>query len=132
MTGGKDAVDILELQPFGLGVEDEDDGDLEGVEDGKDGVRLPADVLDGRRHDLDNEEVADPVTGGRDRGTTLAEAERQDLRRVDPDGGLEAGGEGAFEDEKHRCGGFAGLVGGGGIVLDLVDQGGLEWPCCRP
>ena len=60
--------------------------------------------------------------------TTLAEAERQDLRRVDPDGGLEAGGEGAFEDEKHRCGGFAGLVGGGGVVLDLVDQGGLEWP----
>jgi hypothetical protein len=63
MLPGEDAVNVLELQPLGLGVEDEDDGDPDGVENGEDDVCLPADVLDGRWRDLDNEEVADPVAG---------------------------------------------------------------------
>ena len=123
---GKDTIDILKLQAFGFGVEDEDDGDPKGVEDGEDDVGLPTDVLDGGRGDLDDEEVADPVAGGGDGGATLAELEGQDLGRVDPDSGLEADGEGALEDEEHGGGGLASEVGRGGVVLDLVDEGGLD------
>src|SRR5438045_3525978 len=46
--------------------------------------------------------------------------------RIHPDGGLEADGKGAFKDEEHRRGGLGGLVGDGGVVLDLVDEGGLD------
>lgn len=61
---GEDAIDILEFQTLGLGIEDVDDGDPDGVEDGEDDVGLPANVLDGGRGDLDDEEVADPVASG--------------------------------------------------------------------
>lgn len=48
MLGGEDAVDVFELEALGLRVKDVNDGDPAGVEDSKDDVRLPADVLDCR------------------------------------------------------------------------------------
>ena len=123
---GEDAIDILELQALGLGVEDVDDGDPRRVQDGEDDIGLPADVLDRRRRDLDDEEVADPVARRRDGRPALAQPQRQDLRRIDPDGGLEANRKRALEDEEHGGGALAGEAGGAGVVLDLVDEGGLD------
>jgi hypothetical protein len=88
MAHGEDAVDVLELEPLRLRIEDEDDGDPDGVEDGEDDVGLPADVLDRGRRDLYDEEVTDPVAGGGDGGATLAQAEGEDLGSVCWGGGL--------------------------------------------
>lgn len=97
-----------------------------GVENGKDDVSPPSNVADGWRGDVDDDEVADPVGSSGDGRTLLSELEWQDLGWVDPDRGLETDGEGSLEDEEHGGGADTGGVGNGGLVLDLVDQTGLD------
>lgn len=70
----------------------------------EDNVGLPAQVSDGRWGNIDNKEIANPVHRGRDRRASLAELEWQNLGWVNPDGGLEADGKGALEDEEHGSG----------------------------
>lgn len=85
-------------------VEQVHDGHPSCVQHCKDDVGSPLDVSDGRGSDVDDQEVHDPVRAGGDGGTSLAETERENLRGVDPDGGLETNGECTLEDEEHCCG----------------------------
>jgi len=68
--------------------------------------------VDGRRGDVYDNEVTDPVCRRRDGRALLSCLERENLGRVDPDCGLEADGEGALEDEEHGSGADAGGVCG--------------------
>lgn len=61
------AVDVLEFAVRGFGVEEVDDGDEGGVEDGPDDVELPLQGLDAYWGDLDDHEVEGPIGGGPER-----------------------------------------------------------------
>ena len=80
------------------------------IEHGKDNVGSPSNVSDGRRSDVDNQEVQDPIGGRRNRRTFLTQTERKDFRGVYPNGGLEADSKGTLEDEEHCRGTNTGTV----------------------
>lgn len=61
LVAGEEAVDLLEREVLGLRVEEVDDGNEEGVEDGEVDVRAPADAVDRDGHDFDDEEGKDPL-----------------------------------------------------------------------
>lgn len=88
-TPHEEAIHVLELQALGLGKGEEDHGDPARVQHGEDDVRFVADVREGDGGDLHDHVVEDPVAGGGDGGASLAEAEGEDFRGVDPD--LEGG-----------------------------------------
>lgn len=59
VVGGEDLVNLLQREALRLGQEDGNDGHPGRVEDGEESVGSPADVLEGRRSELDDGEVAD-------------------------------------------------------------------------
>ena len=59
----EELVDLLERQKSGLGVEEVDEGNEEGVKDTEVDISLPADARDGYGGDFDDEEGEDPVGG---------------------------------------------------------------------
>ena len=59
----KQLVDLLEGQKSGLGVEEVDEGNEEGVEYTEVDISLPADARDGYGCDFDDEEGENPVGG---------------------------------------------------------------------
>jgi hypothetical protein len=79
------------------------DGNPGCVQDCKDDIGPPFDVFEGRRSNVNDQEVHDPVCACGDGRTSLSETERKNLGGVHPYRGLEADGECTLEDEKHRC-----------------------------
>ena len=73
-----------------------------GVENAKDNVRLPLDVLERGRHEVAEGEVEDPVCRGRERDGLAPYAERVELRGVDPADGA-PGGCVASDEEVGAC-----------------------------
>lgn len=96
------------------------------VQNGKDDIRDPSYTRDSQRRDLHHDEGEDPI---RRRGYArpfLSEPQGEDFGRVHPDGGLEADGESALEDEQHDCTGDSGCVYSRCLELDLIDERGLD------
>lgn len=84
---GEDEVDLLERAARGLGVQEVDDGEEDGVEDAEEQVRaeaVGARVAHQHRRDHDDEEVPQPVRHRRHGVGLRARLERVDLRRVQP------------------------------------------------
>jgi len=123
-VGSEELVDLLEVPALGLGKHEVDDRDPAGVEDGKDDVGLPLDVLKGRGGELDNGEVEDPVAGGGESRTLGPDGKRKDLGGDEPDSSLETEGEEELEDEEH--GGSSSTVDGSTTLLGLLDQTSLD------
>ena len=63
------------------------------AKDAKDDVRLVGDVLEGRRHEVGEREVEDPVGGGGEGNTTRSNWEWEDLTNYDPGTWTPSGGE---------------------------------------
>ena len=95
------------------------------IQDSEDDISPPAHIFKSRRRDLHNQEIAYPICRGGYARSFLPQPQRQDLGWIDPDGGLEPDGKGAFEKEQHDRAGDSGSVGDGGFELDLIDQSRL-------
>lgn len=67
----------------------------------EDEIRLPANVSNGYRRDLDDEVVEDPVAGGGKGGCMCAVAKRHELRAVDPGDWEPANGKYGLEEEEE-------------------------------
>lgn len=107
----EDAVHLLERAVRRLRVEEVDTGHHEGVDDGKDDVRPPPDVVEGDGRDHDDEEVEDPVGRRRQRVGGRPDPQRDDLGRVQPLHAQPADGEEGVEDEQeHDARDLVGLV----------------------
>lgn len=78
----KSEIDRLEREPGRLGKEEVDHGHEGEVEDGEDDVCPPADVGDGRGHELDHHEGREPQAGGCQAGAFDAVREGEDFRAV--------------------------------------------------
>lgn len=123
-VGGEELVDLLEVPALGLGKHEVDDRDPASVEDGKDDVGLPLDVLESRGGELDNGEVEDPVACGGESRTLGPDGKGKNLGGNEPDSSLETEGEEEFEDEEH--GGSSSAVDGSTALLGLLDQASLD------
>ena len=55
-----------------------------GAENSEEDVRLPLDVFKGRRHEVREREVEDPVAGRSDGDSLATETQREQLWRVNP------------------------------------------------
>lgn len=97
----KEIVHVLELQVGRLWEEVIDERNEDGVEDGEDDVRLPSNVVDGRRRKLHHSEVDDPKAGRRHCCAARSQLECADLRGVQPRAGQPALGEDSVEEEEH-------------------------------
>lgn len=97
----EDEINLLEGATGRLGVEEVDDGEEAGVDDGEEEVRAPADAADHDGRDHDDQEVEEPIAAGRERVGFGARFDRVDL------GGVELSGEGALVR--------AGMWGGGWV-----------------
>ena len=75
----EEIVDVLELKVRRLREEEIYERDEHGIEDGEDDVRLPSNVVDGRRRELHHGEVDDPEAGRRHRCAACSQLERADL-----------------------------------------------------
>jgi len=81
---GEDQVDFLQTALLGLGIEDVNDGQEAGVDNGEEEVRTPTNVGEHNGGDHDNEEIKEPVRdGGNGVGTTTS-ADGVDFGRVEP------------------------------------------------
>lgn len=89
----EDLVHLLERAVRGLGVEEVDAGDDEGVDDGEDDVGLVADCVEGDGRDHDDHEVEGPVGGRRERVCRRADPQGHDFGRVEPGHAEPADGE---------------------------------------
>lgn len=125
VVGGKELVDLLETPALCLREHEVDDGDPASIENGKDDVRLPADVLESAGGEFDNSKVEDPVRCGGESRTFGPDKKGKDLGGDKPDGGLESEREEEFEDKEHGRGGTT-KVGVGGAFLDHLDETGLD------
>lgn len=105
-------LEFLERAAHGLRIEEEDNRHDDGGDDEEDKVVLPANGLDsdGRRHVDD--EVPQPVVGGRDTGHRDTEAGGRDFGAVEEVCAQEADGDEEVEEEDEQCGDdLCGLVG---------------------
>ncbi|QSZ37071.1 hypothetical protein DSL72_009163 [Monilinia vaccinii-corymbosi] len=118
----KKAIQTLQRLARRLGIEAPHDQRIDQVQDGKDDVRLIPDTLQRRRRNLHDEEVAQEVGRGREGSALGADLERENLRRVDPDGGHPAPCEEGFEGKDEDDGDDA----GGGSVAGDADGFGDE------
>ncbi len=96
------------------------------IQHGENDISPPSYILNRRRRDLHNQEVANPIRRRRDARPLLPQSQRQDLGRVDPDRSLEANGEGAFEQEQHDRAGDTGCIRDGRFELDLIYERSLR------
>lgn len=84
---------LLERLAGRLGEDEEDVEEGDGVEDGKDEVRLPLDVGKGHRGEETQRRVEGPVARRRHSHALASETEREQLRRVGPRDGTPGGSE---------------------------------------
>ena len=97
-------LEFLKRAAHSLGVEEEDDGHNNGRDDEEDEVVLPADCLNSNRSDHVDDEVPQPVVGGRDTGHGDTEAGGCDLSAVQEVGAEETNGDEKVEEEDEERG----------------------------
>ena len=124
-TLSEDDINLLQRASSGLGIEEEDDGDEAGVDNGKDEVCRPANVRnhDGSNHD--NDEVEQPVGAGRDRIRLSAGLHGVDLSGIEPWEWEPSGTENDDEHEQAENTSFGSLLRFG-AGFGLIDAGGDE------
>lgn len=116
---GEDDIDLLQTAVGGLGVEEPDHGDEQGVQDGEEQISSPASTADhgGREHD--DCEVEQPVgAGGHSVGLGTGLDGRQ-LSRVQPGQRQPGGTEGSHVQEKTEHGTLGDLR----VVGDQTGEG---------
>ena len=80
----KDVLDLLQSLGGSLGEHEEDVDEHDGAEDAEQDVHLPGDVRECRRYEIGERKVECPVGAGRQRDGLSTNAERVQLRWVDP------------------------------------------------
>lgn len=80
----EDEIDFLQGTLFGFWVEEVDDGDETGVDDGEEKISSPVDVGDHDGGDHDDKEVEEPVGDGRYCVGLCSGSERVNLGRIQP------------------------------------------------
>lgn len=106
----EEPIDLLQRQIPRLRIEEVDQWQEEGVEDGKVNIRSPADVSDAHRCNLDDEEGEDPIRGRREGRRTCANGKGSIVRWQEPGNGQETDGEEEVEEEEHHDGDDAGAL----------------------
>ena len=98
----EDLVHVFQAAASRLGVEEPRDGHEGSIEDSPNDVQLVPQVLDRAGRHVDDDEVADPVTGNAKGDTFVAGAEGHDLGGVHPGDWEDAEGE-EVEEEEAEC-----------------------------
>jgi hypothetical protein len=105
---GEHHLQLLERAAHGLRVEEVDERDDAGRDDGVDDEVAVADGVDGHGRDHDHDKVPQPVVGGRDGCHGHAQAHGRDLGAVQEVGAEEADGDEEVEGEDEEGGGAHG------------------------
>jgi len=105
---GEEHLELLQRAAHGLRVEEVDERDDAGRDDGVDDEVAVADRVDGHGGDHDHDKVPQPVVGGRDGRHGHAEAHGRDFGAVQEVGAEEADGDEEVEGEDEEGGGAHG------------------------